>query len=135
MQKVNYVRLYTDESGESHFEDLELELPPVDFAPPAGPLNILPFFPVEKSILMGIPVGWAGEAFHPVPNRSIICVLQGEYQVIASDGTSRNFPAGSIVLAEDTWGKGHSSGLKGETEGLVFAVTLSDAEETRSEGR
>jgi len=44
MQKVNYVRLYTDESGESHFEDLELELPPVDFAPPAGPLNILPFF-------------------------------------------------------------------------------------------
>ena len=43
MQKVNYVRLYTDESGESHFEDFELELPPVDFAPPAGPLNILPF--------------------------------------------------------------------------------------------
>ena len=84
---------------------------------------------------MGVPVGWAGEAFHPVPIRSIICVLQGEYQVIASDGTSRDFPVGSIVLAEDTWGKGHSTGLKGDAEGLVFVVTLSDAEETQSEGR
>ena len=129
MQIVNYVRLYTDEQGESHFEDLEVELRPVDIAPPAGPLNILPFFPVEKSILMGIPVGWAGEEFHPVPSRSIICVLQGEYQVIASDGTSRDFPAGSIVLAEDTWGKGHSSALKSETEGLIFVVTLADTEE------
>jgi len=55
--------------------------------------------------------------------------LQGEYQVIASDGTSRDFPAGSIVLAEDTWGKGHSSRLKGETEGLIFVVTLADTEE------
>ena len=130
MQKVNYVRLYTDENGESHFEDLELELPPVDFAPPAGPLNILPFFSVEKSILMGVPVGWAGEAFHPVPIRSIICVLQGEYQLIASDGTSRNFPTGSIVLAEDTWGKGHSSRITSETEGLIFVVTLADTEGT-----
>ena len=135
MQKVNYVRLYNDEKGESHFEDLEVELPPVDFAPPAGPLNILPFFPVEKSILMGVPVGWAGEAFHPVPIRSILCVLQGEYQVTASDGTSRNFPAGSMFLAEDTWGKGHTTSLKSETEGLILVVTLSDSEETQSEGR
>ena len=135
MQKVNYVRLYTDEKGESHFEDLELELPPVDFAPPAGPLNILPFFPVEKSILMGVPVGWAGEAFHPVPIRSIMCLLQGEYQITASDGTSRNFPAGSMFLAEDTWGKGHTTSLKSETEGLILVVTLSDSEETPSEGR
>jgi len=36
MQQAKYVRLYSDESGESHFEDLETALPPVDFAQPAA---------------------------------------------------------------------------------------------------
>ena len=130
MQKVNYVRIYTDESGESHFEDLELELVSVDFAPPAAPLNIAPFLPVEKSLLIGFPVGWSGEAFHPSPNRQVLCFLQGEFSVTASDGTSRSFPVGSILLHEDTWGKGHSSSITSDTEGLVFAVTLADIEET-----
>ena len=129
MQKVNYVRLYTDERGESHFEDLELELPSVDFAPPAGPLNVLTFLPVEQSLLLGFPVGWSGEAFHPSPNRQVFCVLQGEFSGTASDGTSRSFPVGSIILLEDTWGKGHSSSLISDTEGLLFAVTLADTEE------
>ena len=33
MQHAKYIRLYADESGESHFEDLEIELNPVNFAP------------------------------------------------------------------------------------------------------
>ena len=130
MQIVNYVRLYTDDEGESHFEDLELELPSVEFAPPAGPLNVAPFLPVERSQLVGFPVGWAGEAYHPVPGRQVFCALQGEFHVTASDGTSRSFPVGSILLLEDTWGKGHSTRLTGESEGLIFAVTLAEAEET-----
>ena len=39
MQKANYVRLYADDIGESHFDDLVTELLPIDFAPPAGPMN------------------------------------------------------------------------------------------------
>jgi hypothetical protein len=30
-----YTRLYADETGESHYEDIEAELTPRDFAPPA----------------------------------------------------------------------------------------------------
>ena len=132
MQKVNYVRLYTDEQGESHFEDLELELAPVDFAPPAGPLNFAPFLPVEQSRFLGIPVGWAGEAYHSVPSRQVFCVLKGEFQGTASDGTSRNFPVGSILLLEDTRGKGHSTRNTAEVEWLIFVVTLADTEEDYS---
>ena len=32
VQHAKYIRLYSDEKGESHFEDLETELVPVDFA-------------------------------------------------------------------------------------------------------
>jgi hypothetical protein len=108
MQQAHYIHLYADDSGESHFEDLELALSPVDFAPPAAPLNIAQFLPTVGSTWVGAPVGWAGETPHPSPRRQLFCTVKGEYQVTASDGSTRRFPAGSILLLDDTWGKGHS---------------------------
>jgi hypothetical protein len=35
MRWASYVRLFADEKGESHFADVEVELGPIDFAPPA----------------------------------------------------------------------------------------------------
>jgi hypothetical protein len=127
MRHAKYVRLYADERGESHFEDLEVELEPVDFAPPAAPLNIAQFLPTAQSLWVGAPAGWAGETPHPAPQRQIFCTLQGEYEVTASDGGIRRFPTGSVLLLEDTWGKGHSTRITSNDGGLVFAVVLSDS--------
>ena len=71
-----------------------------------------------------------GEAAHltPVPNRHIFCFAAGAAVITASDGTSRKFDAGSVLLMEDTWGKGHSTQLIGEADALLFAVTLADSE-------
>ncbi len=49
MQKASHVRLYANEGGESHYEALETELQPVDFAPPAAPLNVAEFLPSAQS--------------------------------------------------------------------------------------
>jgi hypothetical protein len=102
MQQARYIRLYTDEGGESHFEDRELTLTAVNFAPPAAPLNIAPFLPTAQSLWVGGPVGGAGETPHPTPQRQIFCVLQGEFEVSASDGDVRRFAPGSVLLLEDT---------------------------------
>ena len=126
MQQAKYVRLYSDESGESHFEDLEMPLTPVDFAPPAAPLNIAQFLPATQTLWVGAPVGWAGDAPHPSPLRQIFCTMQGEYEVTASDGTMRAFPVGSVLLLEDTTGKGHSTRVKSQGDALIFAVVLAD---------
>ena len=126
MQKAKYIRLYTDESGESHFEDLEVELSPVDFAPPAAPINMAPFLPVAQSLWLGAPPGWGGEPLHPAPRRQVFCTLAGEYEITASDGDRRHFPTGSVLLLEDTWGKGHSTHILGEVSCLIFGVTLAD---------
>ena len=40
MRQAQYARLYPDETGESHLEDLETSLAPVNFTPLAGPVNI-----------------------------------------------------------------------------------------------
>jgi hypothetical protein len=126
--KAKYVRLYVDERGESHFQDLEMELLPVDFAPPAGPMNIAEFLPTTQSRWVGAPVGWAGDIPHPVPQRQVFVVSQGEFEVTASDGSARDFRPGDVLLIEDTWGKGRSTRVIGNKSSLVFAVVLADSE-------
>ncbi len=128
MQHARYIRLYTDESGESHFEDLKIPLSTVDFAPPAAPLNVAQFLPAAQCLWVGAPPGWAGEKPHPSPRRQVFCALQGEYEVTASDGGARRFPAGSVLLLEDTWGKGHATRIISEDEVLIFGVVLADTE-------
>ena len=128
MQQAKYVRLYSDENGDSHFEESEVPLTPTDFAPPAGPLNIAQFLPATQTLWVGADEGWAGEAFHPSPRRQIFCVTQGEYEVTTTDGTIRTFPVGSVLLLEDTTGKGHSTRVTSQDNGLILAVVLADAD-------
>ena len=128
MQRARYTRLYADEGGESRFEELEMELAPVDFAPPAAPLNIALFLTTTQSLWVGAPAGWPGEAPHPSPQRQVFVTTQGEYEITASDGTVRRFREGAVLLLEDTWGKGHSTRIVGNDEALVFAVVLADSE-------
>ena len=128
MQHVKYLRLYADESGESHFEELQIDLVPVDFAPPAPPLNIAQFLPTAQSLWIEAPVGWGGETTHPSPNRQIFCVLKGEFEVTASDGAVHRFPVGSMLLLEDTQGKGHSTRVISKDDGLIFSVVLADSQ-------
>ena len=68
MKQATYIRLFADESGESHFEDIEIALSPIDFAPPAAPLNIVQFLPTAQSLWIGAPGGWRGETPHPAPS-------------------------------------------------------------------
>jgi hypothetical protein len=123
---AGYTRLYTGDDGESHFEDLEVELVPQDFAPPAAPLNVGAFLPTAGSFWVGAPVGWAGQTPHPAPRRQVFCTVAGEYEVTASDGSVRSFPAGSVLVLEDTWGRGHATRITSEEDALVFAVALAD---------
>ena len=128
MKRATYTRLYADDSGESHFEELEVALAPADFAPPAAPLNIAQFLTTAESLWIGAPAGWAGETPHPVPRRQVFFVAQGDCEVTASDGDTRRFPPGSVLLIEDTYGKGHSTHVIGEEGLLVLAVVLDDSQ-------
>ena len=126
MQHAGYIRIYNDERGESHFDDLQLGLPPVDFAPPAPPLNFLRLFAAKDCGFLGVPAGWGGDVPHPSPRRQLFCFLAGEFEVTASDGSCRSFQPGSVLLLEDTAGKGHSTRIIGPREGLLVTVSLAD---------
>ncbi|HET9659175.1 MAG TPA: hypothetical protein VFP05_02520 [Thermomicrobiales bacterium] len=42
----------------------------------------------------------------------------------ASDRGTRRFPAGSVLLLEDTTGKGHTTRVTSDDDVLIVAVTL-----------
>jgi hypothetical protein len=48
---MEYTRIYGDSDGESHFEDVTVELSPVDFAPPAPPLNLASPMAADRVVL------------------------------------------------------------------------------------
>jgi hypothetical protein len=124
MQLASYTRLYADEQGESHFEEIDVELAPVDFAPPAAPLNIAALFPASRCGLVGATRDSAGQVPHPSPRRQLFCNLRGTYEITASDGTTRTFPAGSLLLLEDTTGKGHATRITSQEDVLLVSVAL-----------
>jgi hypothetical protein len=126
MQRAHYVRLFADEQGESHFAEVEVDLEPIDFAPPAPPLHVAALFPAARCGFVCGPVDWAGQIPHPSPQRQLFCTLRGEYEITVSDGTLRRFPAGSVLLLEDTTGKGHATRITSKEDVLLVAVALAE---------
>jgi mannose-6-phosphate isomerase-like protein (cupin superfamily) len=107
---MKYTRIYTDANGESHFEGVEVQFQEVDFAPPAPPLNLSSFNPAAQYGFVTFPADryheWQ-DSWHPTPQRQIFFVLSGVGELEVSDGEVRRFEPGSVVLLEDTTGKGH----------------------------
>lgn len=122
---MKYIRVYADENGESHYEDVEVELTARDFAPPAPPLQLSPMTPATGVAFVRFPVGWDGD-WHPTPQRQFFFFLTGEFAGETSDGDHRSHGPGSVVLLEDTTGRGHRARVVGDGEVLATVVQLAD---------
>jgi hypothetical protein len=84
---VKYVRMYADASGESHFEDVEMPLAPVDFAPSAPPMNVSAFVQAAAYGFLSFTPDWDG-GWHPTPARQILLILKGEIEAQCVTGKS-----------------------------------------------
>jgi quercetin dioxygenase-like cupin family protein len=118
-----YVRVYSDASGASRFADDEFAFHLADFAPPAPPVSVTGVQSAEGVVFLSSPSGWFGD-WHPAPRRQFIFVLAGTLEVEVSDGETRWFGAGSVVLVEDTSGQGHVTRVTGEERAYLVAVPL-----------
>lgn len=123
--KAKYTRLYTDDSGESHFEELETHLAPADFAPPSPPLDLSPPIQSQQFAFLGAPAGWQSD-WHVSSSRNMFVVVSGEWEIQASDGQVRRFGPNMVLLVEDTSGKGHRSRVVSDIESLAVAIQLKD---------
>ena len=111
-------RLWVDDRGESHFQDVEVRL---DEATRAGRLSAR--VPVTGLIFREVPADYDLD-WHPAPRRQYIVNLPARVEITATDGQARRIGAGQILLVEDTWGKGHlSKALDGKLRHCLF-ITL-----------
>lgn len=118
-----YTKIFTDSEGETHFKNIEIKLESIEFAPPAPPINLSSYNPAAKYAFCVFPSGWFGD-WHPAPFNQVFFVLSGEIEVIVSDGEVMCFGPGSIVLVEDTRGKGHISRVVGSADLHAAIVQL-----------
>ena len=119
------LRIWADEDGESHFEDVDVAFAESDFVPPAPPVLVSAQEPATGYLLERVPPGWRGD-WHPAPGRVLAIYLTGLGDIEASDGEVRPLEPGTILLAEDTTGKGHITRVTGAEEMTVVIVTLPD---------
>jgi len=122
---IKYVRVYADSIGESHFEDLVVNLHEIDFAPPAPPIFTSELNPSSKYGFLSVLPGWKSE-WHPAPKRQIMFYISGTIEAEVSDGEIRQFGPGSITLVEDTFGKGHKSRAVGSEKVVGVVIQLEE---------
>ena len=119
---MQYFRIYTGPDGETHFEDVDVAL-----IPGGGQSELSAMLPATGIIFRRSSadqyIDW-----HPAPRRQFVITLSGEAEVEASDGEVRRIGPGTVMLAEDTGGKGHITRGVGTAERLSLFVPLADAE-------
>jgi len=120
MPTTKLVRVYTGDDGCSHFEDLELRMDEFRlgtlFSYKSG------LVPVNGVVFRENPLDGSDD-FHNPPRRQFVITLSGAVELKVSDGSTRVFGPGDVLLAEDTRGAGHSAReLLGPRRSLILPV-------------
>lgn len=96
-------RIYSDEKGETHFEDKEMPL--IN----DGNIGFLSKkIPVREIIFRTVKSEYDYD-FHNAPQKQYVILLDGAIEIETSLGEKRNFKGGDVLLLEDTEGKGHKT--------------------------
>ena len=121
MSIIEYLRIFSDSEGCSHFETLQIKLESTHYAPPAPPLNSSAPEPTQSIVFLELPVGWHGD-WHPTPVRQWLMLMTGECEYEAGDGKRCLRKAGDIVMLDDVMGEGHRTKVIGDGAMRIAAV-------------
>jgi hypothetical protein len=99
---MKVTRLYTNDSGLSAFQDIDLVLERIGVEQSAG-------LPVPTGLLLNETDAGHHYDWHNAPARQWVITLQGEIEVQLRDGSARRFGPGSVLLADDLIGSGHAT--------------------------
>lgn len=124
MSQIEYLRIYADSKGCSHFEVKHVDLASQDYAPPAFPLNTSTAEPADRSVFLELPVGWYGD-WHPTPVRQWLILMTGMCEFEAEDGDRVKCGAGDVVMLDDLMGKGHQTRVLGDEPVRIAAIHFS----------
>lgn len=108
-ERATYLRIYADNNGETHMQDVDMALLPKEVFEGCPPLRLSETLQASGCRFLRVPSGMHVVGWHNPPCRKLVIWLTGVVEFETSDGDIRRVAAGSVVLAEDTTGKGHVS--------------------------
>ena len=104
---MQFPMIQADERGETHFSVQDLQDRELAVGPPPNPAGQMSDFgAVTTMFVISFPSGTEAPA-HNAPQPYVVIVLSGEGEVVTSDGESRRFHPGEVLLCNDLTGKGH----------------------------
>ncbi len=118
---LRYVHVYADGAGVSHFCEEHFDF----IRGRDGNSSIHVLEAKGGATLLRLKVG-AVEDWHNAPRAWYLIVLQGKSEVTTSDGQVRQFGPGSVVLLDDTTGKGHQTRVVGNTDHIAAVIPIAD---------
>jgi hypothetical protein len=116
---MKYIRVYADEAGESHFQEVEVEMTVSQMAGQSKPVAAaeVGFYRLSAEL--------TASPWHTSPRRQFVIYLEGHSEYETSDGDTRRVGPGSVLLMEDFHGKGHlNRNLSGER--YLATIPLAD---------
>jgi hypothetical protein len=125
--RFSYARLYCGPDGDTHFQEVTVELREMNFAPPAPPIHIGSDLSASRAFFGGFDAGWGAHDLetrlnHPTPATQFGIVLQGIFSITATDGETRRLHPGAVFRLEDTSPcKGHIT-VVGDQPGFLMFV-------------
>ena len=124
MSSIEYLRIFADEEGCSHFEFKQIDLAAKNYAPPAPSLNTSDMKKADHSVFLELPIGWYGD-WHPTPVRQWLILITGMCEFEAGDGKRTTCRAGDVVMLDDLIGKGHQTKVLGDEAVRIAAIHFS----------
>lgn len=113
---MKITRIYSDEGGETHFEDIDVLLKD------QGKIGKLSETIKATGMVLRETDGDYNYDWHNAPRKQYIIML-GDVEIEVSDGEVRRFKSGDILLAEDTTGKGHKAkAVDGKPRKSIFVI-------------
>ena len=117
---VKVTRIYTGADGKTRLEEFELPLKPRDKGSDVAAPVALTTLQVRRTTPEYF-LDW-----HPASRRQLVVTLAGESEIELEDGRKVRLGPGSILLAEDTTGKGHISRAVPGKDRIAFDIGLAE---------
>ena len=118
---MKIIRVFADDDGESHFEDVDIEVSS------EGGIGRLSSLIPGPGVMFREVDGTYDLDFHTAPRRQFVVNLRGSVDITVGSGETRRLESGDILLAEDTTGHGHKSrAVDGQPRTCLFVPIDAD---------
>jgi quercetin dioxygenase-like cupin family protein len=123
--RLTYSCVYTGDDGETRFKDVAVSMTPQVYVAGIPLVDVAKPEPVTALTFSRLEPGYSSD-WHPAPRRQFAFIAAGTAELTVTDGETRAFGPGSVLLVQDTIGKGHQTRAVGPGECVFITVAVSD---------